>query len=564
MLGRAVRQCKTLGRAADDRRPQSFQGGPEFGILDLGDPALEPASLRGLERPRRRGQAPRRRCRRRLPQGKPGDGAITEEGVDALEEHRLAVLDLERAGRGDAQMERAVATLAAREAELLGADGAGDVLADDRRPLGDELRFGEAMLAEHGAGDAWHLGRKRAQPASPLVCHRPSLLAPLRLPCHGRGLHRRRRMPRSVRTATAVAPAAEPKAAAGLSDRVLAWYDRHRRDLPWRAQPGERPDPYRVWLSEVMLQQTTVATVGAYFDRFVARWPDLRVLAAASLDEVLHAWQGLGYYARARHLHACARAVVERHDGRFPADEAALRALPGIGDYTAAAVAAIAFDIPATPLDGNIERVMARLFAHGEALPEAKPALRRLAATLTPARRPGDYAQAVMDLGATICTPKKPRCILCPWREACRGRQLGVAEQLPAQRPRPPKPVRRGVAFWALRPDGAVLLRRRPEKGLLGGMMEVPSTPWREAPWSAAEAMAAAPLRAKWRLLAGVVRHSFTHFHLELAVLASDVREGCTGGGEWVGVDALGQQALPTLIKKVVAHARGGPRRPAP
>jgi len=369
-------------------------------------------------------------------------------------------------------------------------------------------------------------------------------------------------MRRSARSAQAVTTAAAPEAATSdLADRLLAWYDRHRRDLPWRARRGERPEPYRVWLSEIMLQQTTVATVGAYFDRFVARWPDLRALAAASLDEVLHAWQGLGYYARARHLHACARAVLERHDGRFPADEAALRALPGIGDYTAAAVAAIAFDRPATPVDGNIERVMARLFAHEAALPEAKPALRRLAATLTPPYRAGDYAQAVMDLGATICTPKKPRCILCPWREACRARQSGMAERLPAQRPRPPKPVRRGVAFWALRPDGAVLLRRRPEKGLLGGMMEVPSTPWREAPWDAAEAAAAAPLRARWRPLAGVVRHSFTHFHLELAVLAAEVRAGCTQGqGEWVGVEALGAHALPTVMKKVVAHARFAPR----
>jgi A/G-specific adenine glycosylase len=371
-------------------------------------------------------------------------------------------------------------------------------------------------------------------------------------------------MPRSTRTAKAAATAAGPEALAGLAELLLAWYDRHRRDLPWRARPGERPDPYRVWLSEIMLQQTTVATVGAYFERFLARWPELRALAAASLDEVLHAWQGLGYYARARHLHACARTVLDRHDGRFPADEAALRALPGIGDYTAAAIAAIAFDMPATPVDGNIERVVARLFAHGAPLPEAKPALRRLAATLTPADRAGDYAQAAMDLGATVCTPKKPRCILCPWREACRARQQGVAEQLPAQRARPPKPVRRGVAFWVLRPDGAVLLRRRPEKGLLGGMMEVPSTPWREAAWGAAEAQALAPLRAKWRPLAGVVRHSFTHFHLELAVLAAEVRPGCTsGGGEWVSVDALADRALPTVMKKVVAHARFAPRLPA-
>jgi A/G-specific adenine glycosylase len=359
--------------------------------------------------------------------------------------------------------------------------------------------------------------------------------------------------------------AAAPADPGGLARRLLDWYDRHRRDLPWRARPGERPDPYRVWLSEIMLQQTTVASVAGYFDRFVARWPDLSGLAAAALDEVLHAWQGLGYYARARHLHACARAVLERHGGCFPEDEAALRALPGIGAYTAAAVAAIAFDQRATPVDGNVERVMARLFALAEPLPDAKPALRRLAQSLTPAERSGDYAQAVMDLGATLCTPKKPRCVLCPWRTDCRGRRDGVAERLPLLRPRPPKPLRRGVAFWALRADGAVLLRRRPERGLLGGMMEVPSTSWREAPWSEAEARAAAPLEAAWRPLPGVVRHSFTHFHLELAVLAAELPRGSeTAAGDWIGLEALGGQALPTLMKKVVAHARVAPGTGAP
>jgi A/G-specific adenine glycosylase len=370
-------------------------------------------------------------------------------------------------------------------------------------------------------------------------------------------------MPRAQRPSAAAILAPEPAPAQrDLAGLLLDWYDRHRRDLPWRARPGERPDPYRVWLSEIMLQQTTVATVGAYFGRFVARWPELPALAAASLDEVLHAWQGLGYYARARHLHGCARAVVERHGGRFPDSEAELRALPGIGDYTAAAIAAIAFDRVATPVDGNIERVVARLFAHVEPLPDAKPALRQLAATLTPAERAGDYAQAAMDLGATLCTAVKPKCILCPWRAACRARALAIAEQLPARRAKAEKPVRRGVAFWAVRPDGAVLLRRRPEKGLLGGMMEVPSTPWREAPWDEAEAKAAAPVPAKWRLLNGVVRHTFTHFHLELAVLAGEVREGFSkGGGQWVRLDDLGDHALPTVMKKVVAHARFGPRR---
>jgi A/G-specific adenine glycosylase len=369
-------------------------------------------------------------------------------------------------------------------------------------------------------------------------------------------------MPRSS-PKTARPESADPAAIdlAELPQLLLAWYDRHRRDLPWRARRGEIADPYRVWLSEIMLQQTTVATVGAYFERFLARWPDLPALAAASLDEVLHAWQGLGYYARARHLHACARAVLERHGGRFPGDIGSVRDLPGIGDYTAAAIAAIAFGSHATPVDGNVERVIARLFAHEEPLPDAKPALRRLAATLTPLERAGDYAQATMDLGATICTPAKPKCILCPWRAACRGRALGVADALPARRAKAAKPLKRGVAFWAVRPDGAVLLRRRPEKGLLGGMMEVPSTLWREAPWSEAEARALAPVKAKWRALPGVVRHSFTHFHLELAVLVGTVRAGYDGDGRWVRLPELGKEALPTLMKKVVAHARRGPRK---
>ena len=361
-------------------------------------------------------------------------------------------------------------------------------------------------------------------------------------------------MSRSRHQTVTEAPAAAVELC-DLPERLLAWYDRHRRDLPWRARRGERADPYRVWLSEIMLQQTTVATVGGYFARFTQRWPDLPALAAASLDDVLHAWQGLGYYARARNLHACARAVVERHGGRFPDDEAALGALPGIGLYTAAAIAAIAFGRAATPVDGNVERVIARLFAIAEPLPESKPALRRLAATLTPPERAGDYAQAVMDLGATICTPRKPKCILCPWREACRGHAAGIAEALPARRAASLKPMRRGVAFWAVRPDGAVLLRRRPEKGLLGGMMEIPSTLWREAPWSEDEAIAAAPLPARWRLLPGVVRHTFTHFHLELAVLVGTVRKAASCG-QWVAPEDFPAQALPTVMKKVVAHAR--------
>ena len=334
---------------------------------------------------------------------------------------------------------------------------------------------------------------------------------------------------------------------------LLAWYDHHRRDLPWRSPPGRRPDPYRVWLSEIMLQQTTVATVAPYFDRFVARWPDIRALAAASLDEVLHLWQGLGYYARARNLHACARAVVERHGGRLPDVSAALRALPGIGDYTAAAIAAIAFDQPLAAVDGNVERVMARIAAERAPLAIAKPRLRALAESLVPQTRAGDFAQALMDLGATICTPRRPRCVLCPWRENCAAMALGIADSLPAPAEKPERPLRYGVAFWLSRGDGAVLLRRRPEQGLLGGMIELPSTPWRSEAWTATESVAAAPAAAEWTLLPGIVEHGFTHFRLELMLLAGTTGESVAG--IWANPAEFGDYALPTLTKKLVRHA---------
>lgn len=341
-----------------------------------------------------------------------------------------------------------------------------------------------------------------------------------------------------------------------LSLALLRWYDLHRRALPWRAAPGERQDPYRVWLSEIMLQQTTVATVGPYFRDFLDRWPTVGSLAAAALDEVLHAWQGLGYYARARNLHACARIVAGELNGRFPGDEAGLRALPGIGRYTAAAIAAIAFDVPATAMDGNVERVIARLRNVRTPLPQAKPELYGLAAEITPRSRAGDYAQAIMDLGATVCLPRNPRCTLCPWQEACAARAAGTADLLPARAPKAVRPTRYGIAFWTLQPDGRVLLRRRPEDGLLGGMMEVPSTEWRTRAWSLAEAETAAPAPAEWRLLDGKVRHVFTHFALELGVATATV-QSAAAVGTWCPVDRLSTHALPTVMKKVVRHAIG-------
>ena len=337
---------------------------------------------------------------------------------------------------------------------------------------------------------------------------------------------------------------------------LLGWYDRHARDLPWRARGGRRPDPYHVWLSEVMLQQTTVATVGPYFRKFLDKWPTVKDLAAAELNDVLVAWAGLGYYARARNLHKCAQAVVGRHGGVFPDSEEALRDLPGIGDYTAAAVAAIAFDRPAAVMDGNIERVVSRLFAFEEALPAAKPALKALVGKITPQQRPGDFAQAMMDLGATICTPRKPVCALCPWRPDCRAFSLGIAESLPRKAARAERPVRHGVAFWAVDDKGAVLLRRRPEKGLLGGMMEIPSTEWRGQPWTLGEARAYAPEAAEWSLLPDLVSHTFTHFHLQIAVAVG--RTGGRAEGVWCQPRDLHGQALPTVMKKVAKHAMTG------
>jgi A/G-specific adenine glycosylase len=340
-----------------------------------------------------------------------------------------------------------------------------------------------------------------------------------------------------------------------LSRALLDWYDQHRRMLPWRAPPGETPDPYAVWLSEIMLQQTTVATVGPYFRAFLERWPDVEALAAADLDDVLHAWAGLGYYARARNMHACARKVATEHGGRFPADQAALLALPGIGPYTAAAISAIAFDIPATAMDGNVERVIARLRNVATPLPAAKPELHALAAEITPRERAGDYAQAIMDLGATICAPRNPRCMLCPWSEPCAARAAGTAESLPARTAKSARPVRYGIAFWARRADGEVLLRRRPEKGLLGGMMEVPSTAWRAERWTLAEAKRAAPVAGRWRLLDGTVAHVFTHFALELTVATAEVSANGDADGVWCPPARLADYALPTVMKKVARHA---------
>ena len=350
----------------------------------------------------------------------------------------------------------------------------------------------------------------------------------------------------------------------GTAPALLAWYDREHRSLPWRYSPDQKPDPYRVWLSEIMLQQTTVKAVVPYYQRFLMRWPTVRRLATAKIDDVLAMWAGLGYYSRARNLHACARVVVTSHRGRFPRTEPGLMALPGIGPYTAAAIAAIAFGARTTPVDGNVERVVARLFAVREPLPAAKPMLRQLAATLTPDQRAGDFAQALMDLGATVCTPRRPSCLMCPLTPSCEANTLGIAADLPARSEKGERPVRRGVAFVALREDGHVLLRRRPDAGLLGGMLEVPSTDWIEPAISTDAAMRAAPLPSEWWAVPGTVQHTFTHFRLEMTVYRALVPVDTSvdlwadpARCRWVHRTDLAAEALPSIVHKLIAHALG-------
>ena len=348
-----------------------------------------------------------------------------------------------------------------------------------------------------------------------------------------------------------------PQATTGhpaITRSLLAWYDRHRRDLPWRSPAGVKPDPYRVWLSEIMLQQTTVTAVKPYYARFLAAWPDVEALAAAPSDEVMRQWAGLGYYARARNLQACAKVIAADHGGIFPSTEAALRSLPGIGDYTAAAVAAIAFGEAATVVDGNVERVMARLFAIEPPLPRARTLIRQRTQALVPADRPGDFAQATMDFGATLCTPKAPACGLCPIRTACRALAEGDPVAYPRRAPKTMRPQRFGAVAVVTRPDGAVLVRGRPPTGLLGGMTEFFGTDWAEA----------SPQTVTLRRIAdrgleprGIVDHVFTHFALRLEVFrgwSSDVAppDNC----RWVDDDRLAREPLPNLMVKVLAAAR--------
>jgi A/G-specific adenine glycosylase len=337
-----------------------------------------------------------------------------------------------------------------------------------------------------------------------------------------------------------------------LQMKLLSWYDAHARILPWRAIRPARMDPYKVWLSEIMLQQTTVAAVKDYFIKFTGLWPTVEALANAPLDDVLKAWAGLGYYARARNLHRCARVVVAEHGGQFPALPELLIRLPGIGPYTAGAIAAIAFDQAFAAVDGNVERVLSRLDAIETPLPAAKPQIKMRAQALMPDHRTGDFVQAIMDLGATICTPKSPNCLICPWSLWCEGRKRGIAETLPRKLAKKPVPTRRGHAYVAITTSGEVLLRRRPEKGLLGGMTEVPGSAW-EATLPAMQP----PVQAHWKKRPGIVAHTFTHFHLEVTVWVADQIEVQPPDEPYrlIELSKVSGEALPTVMRKIVAHA---------
>ncbi len=336
---------------------------------------------------------------------------------------------------------------------------------------------------------------------------------------------------------------------ADISDLMLFWYDENARELPWRVPPaasikGKRQTPYKVWLSEVMLQQTTVEAVKPRFRRFLKRWPSVKALAAAPQEDVLSEWAGLGYYARARNLHACAQKITAEHGGRFPKTEKLLRQLPGIGEYTAAAIAAIAFDQKSHVVDGNIERVMARLFAEETELPKAKPILKTHAARLTPAKRPGDYAQSLMDLGAMICTPKNPDCKACPLKRRCKGHKSGMPETYPKRQAKVERPVRNAHIFVITNSKGEIFLTRRPQKGLLGGMLGLPTSEWCEGKLTARK-----PFAAKWQKGDKTIRHTFTHFHLDMIVWQTR-KENPPLEGRFYPQREI--KNLPTVFRKVL------------
>ncbi len=348
----------------------------------------------------------------------------------------------------------------------------------------------------------------------------------------------------------------KPADPSAVAPALLDWYDRHRRDLPWRAKPGELPDPYRVWLSEVMLQQTTVATVRSRFVAWTRRWPTFADLAAADEADVMAAWAGLGYYARARNLLAAARVIATEHGGALPRTEDTLRCLPGFGAYTAAAVAAIAFGERAVVVDANVERVVARLFAISTPLPAARPAIRAATDRITPEQRAGDFAQAMMDLGQAVCTVRRPKCLLCPLNAHCAAQASGEPERFPVKKPKAERPHRHGMIFWLTREGVSgreVLLVRRPDKGLLGGMRALPTGPWEEEQ----PGLTGAPIQTDWRSLNAGISHGFTHFTLDLALVTGEAHGTVETTGEWWSIASLDKAGLPTVFAKAARAAMG-------
>ena len=482
-----------------------------------------------------------------LHESEPGNRGTPEIGIDSLAKGPAFVLQEHGCARFGFEGENATRWAFA---ELYGSGVTRNFGPHDFRPSQDEGRIAKAGALESGGCDGAKPAIDGFRPVPPRRLGRGRFVGlALR---HAGSLCFLTIMPKPRRiTQKPASPAA----------RLLSWYDLHRRELPWRARAGVIADPYHVWLSEIMLQQTTVVAVASYYRAFLARWPTVDALAAAPLDDVLAAWAGLGYYARARNLHRAAQVVATELGGKFPDTAEGLRELPGVGPYTAGAISAIAFDAREAAVDANAERVLARYFAVEEPLPIAKPKLRTLGQSLVPEKRAGDFAQAVMDLGSLICTPRRPACANCPWTEDCVGRARGIAERLPLKAERAVRPLRRGAAFVASDAKGAVLLIKRGENGLLGGMLQPPLGPWTENFPSVKAAISQAPFAADWRKRAGIVRHGFTHFELEIEVYSTTLSKRPKIEGRWVPQDELRAAALPTVMRKIVAHAldEGGP-----
>jgi A/G-specific adenine glycosylase len=468
--------------------------------------------------------------------------------VHPIDDHRGAMLGLEREGAFDPQHQdrgngRRVGIAFGGPRRPLQLDRPGmtrNRFADNRRPIADEARLAQAPRCKrlgHQTGSEF----SQALGAAASGLHHPSDAESEDVGHEVRGM-----------SANVSALGSEAKRKAIVA-RTLHWWDRCRRSLAWRAEPGETPDPYRVWLSEVLLQQTTAQAATPYYQAFIAKWPRVEDLAAAPAEAVMSAFAGLGYYSRARNLHACAEEIARR-GGQFPSEEAHLRALPGVGAYTAAAIAAIAFGCRTAPVDGNIARVLARLIALEEPIARARGELATAAQALAPDERAGDFAQALMDIGATLCRPRNPDCGSCPLAQDCAAFRAGVPEAYPRRAEAKPRPRRQGAVFFVRRSDGAFLARRRPPHGLLASTIELPGTPWTSKGPDGGLA-GAAPVAARWRRLPGEVEQVFTHFALRLTVYSAEFDGGAPADCFWIKPDAVGSAGFSSMMRKAVEHA---------